>query len=156
MYRVAIGSLSYNVTLFFEMADWGGKRMGCDRRAWSAAWGHAAYNTRTGARRAPPQIGGGRVCAKRQKLQNEANFPECLTVWIALVDNVLAIMVRRFVTWLRFAGIGFVLEYGHWVGAGYDLFSDPGRPLRQAQGKLTNGMPPRGGTRPTTPAPASA
>jgi hypothetical protein len=43
------------------------------------------------------------------KLQNEANFSECWTMWISLMAKVLGAQVCHFVTWLRFAGIGFVL-----------------------------------------------
>lgn len=35
------------------------------------------------------------------KLPNEANLPGCCTLWISLMDNVLAVRVRRFGTWLR-------------------------------------------------------
>jgi len=41
-------------------------------------------------------------------LRNEANFSECWTLWISLWDNVLAVQVCHFDTWLRFAGNGFV------------------------------------------------
>jgi hypothetical protein len=48
------------------------------------------------------------------KLPNEANFLECWTVWIGLRDKMLVVQVCHFVTWLCFAGNGFVLPV--WVG----------------------------------------
>ena len=41
-------------------------------------------------------------------LQNEANFLECFNLWIGLRDKKLEVQVCHFVTWLRFAKIGFV------------------------------------------------
>jgi hypothetical protein len=43
-------------------------------------------------------------------LQNEANFPRCWRLWIDLMDNVLEVLVRQFVTWLRLLRIGFVCD----------------------------------------------
>ena len=50
-------------------------------------------------------------------LRNEANFPECLMVWIGLMDSRLAVQVCHFDTWLRFAGNGFVRPAGGFVWA---------------------------------------
>ncbi|MGA2605743.1 MAG: hypothetical protein ABSG14_16110, partial [Verrucomicrobiia bacterium] len=42
-------------------------------------------------------------------LPNEANFLEWVRLWIGLRDKRLRDQVGQIVTWLRFAGIGFVL-----------------------------------------------
>lgn len=51
---------------------------------------------------APPE-NGTKGCAKTRFLPNKANFPECCTVWIGLIERMLAAKVRHFVTWLCFA-----------------------------------------------------
>jgi hypothetical protein len=39
------------------------------------------------------------------KLRNEANLQGCVTFWIGLMHRMLEVVVRQFVTWLRFAGM---------------------------------------------------
>jgi hypothetical protein len=53
-------------------------------------------------------------------LPNEANVLEWVRLWIMLMDKVLAVRVRQFVTWLRSAGIGFVLGVLGALGWGLD------------------------------------
>jgi hypothetical protein len=47
------------------------------------------------------------------RLRNEANSPVCLDLSMSLTGRWLRGQLRQFVTWLRFAGIGFV--WGVWV-----------------------------------------
>jgi len=53
-------------------------------------------------------------------LPNEANVLEWVRLWIGLRDKWLRDRVRQFVTWLRSAGIGFVLGVLGALGWGLD------------------------------------
>lgn len=40
------------------------------------------------------------------KLRNKANCPGCFNLWMGLMENMLEVQVRRFVTWLCSSGLG--------------------------------------------------
>ena len=46
--------------------------------------------------------------AQKVFLRNEANFSKSLRLWNALIDREVQSELRHVVTWLRFAGDGFV------------------------------------------------
>jgi hypothetical protein len=98
----AYGSV-YSGRLFFEIWKQG---MGYDERwASSVQVGGKTPHLNPLPQGARRQAGGG---PQYVKLPNEANFWRCWRLWMWLTDRGLGGVLGQFVTWLRFAGIGFV------------------------------------------------